>query len=123
MTYEIATHDFPLPAAGDLSALQFRAVTVDANGRAAQQTVAQAICAGVLQNKPGAIDRGASVRATGITKMVASGAIAPGTVVSSDAVGRAIAAAVGGYALGVALTSSANPGEIISVLLTHPGKS
>lgn len=121
MTQEVPILDFTEPAAGDLSALQFRAVDLDANGRAAQQTSAGGRVYGVLQNKPKAIDRDAVVRLAGITKWTAGAAIARGADVTVDASGRCITAATGNRRAGIARSAAGAAGDTISVVLGRDG--
>jgi hypothetical protein len=72
---------------------------------------------GVLQNKPAAAGRDATVAYAGVTKAVAGGSITAGARVTADANGAVVAAASAGDAvLGVALTG-ASSGDIISVLI------
>ena len=131
MAYEIPVFDFTLEAAADLSASQYRFVRVDANGRAALCGAGQP-AVGVLQNKPSAAGQAAQVRALGITKVVAGGAISKGALVASDASGQAVAATVttantttgaltGSHVAGIALEAAAGAGQVISVLLLPMG--
>lgn len=105
-----------IPAAGDLSAGQFRFVNVDGNGRAALVASAGGRGVGVLQDDPAAIDRPACVAVAGRAKVVAGDTVTAGDNVQSDANGAAITAASGDYILGIALTGGAS-GELIEVLL------
>ena len=116
---------FKLPgkrAAADLSALQFRFVIDNASGLIAQNTTLGGVVIGVLQNKPG-LNQAAEVMVTGVSKVVAAGAITEGAAVTSDAVGRATPAAAGNYRVGIALASAAVAGELIPVLLLHAGNA
>ncbi len=109
-------HTLSLPAAADLSASQFKIVTVDSNGRAALAG-ATTLGVGVLQNKPAALGQAATVAFGGISKVVAGGSITAGARITSDASGNAIAATTAGDAVvGVALASAAS-GDIIPALL------
>lgn len=108
-------------AAADLSALQFRFLTVDSNGRIAQNTSAGGDVAGVLQDDPDAIDRPGAVMTSGITKVEAGAAVTRGGVVMSDNVGRAVDATATNKGVGIALDAASAAGEIISVLLKDLG--
>lgn len=128
--------DVSIEASGDLSTKQYYAVKVDGNGQVAVAGAGE-FAVGVLQNKPAAAGRAASVRTLGITRMVAAGVIAPGAYVASDASGKATTATeastdtqagaaadplVGSNVIGIALNktnSAAN--DLIPVLLLHPG--
>lgn len=84
--------DITLQASGDLSTKQYRFVTIDSNGQIAVATRG-ALCAGVLQNKPGAAGRAGTVRPLGVTKICFGGTVAPGNPIVSDANGLAVTAA------------------------------
>src|SRR5687768_2741480 len=120
-----------LVAGADLSAHQFKFVKLSGTGL--QVVVCSAAgenAFGVLQDKPDAQGKAASVATLGVSKVVAGGAIAPGDLVTTDAQGRAIAAAkastntadagaasdplVGSHVQGVAMTGGAT-GQLISV--------
>ncbi len=93
------------------------AVTLAAN--------ANVIPLGIAQDGP-AVGPGQAVRirALGVTKAIAGGAITFGQAVSANASGQVVAAAAAGatntYIVGIALTPAAQAGDVISVLLT-PG--
>jgi len=119
MAYEIAGQDYSFPAAADLSGNQYYFVEIGATG----VTVCDAatdIPLGVLQNKPGS-GAAAAVRVTGISKVIAGGAISVGNPVGTDASGRARALTPGtdttAYIRGIALEAASAANEIISVLL------
>lgn len=71
-----------LPAAADLSALQYTMIYIDptaGNGRAATATAVSDVPFGILQNKPAAAGRAAEVATVGsISKMVAGGTVDEG---------------------------------------------
>ena len=71
---------------------------------------------GVLQNKPQNVGNAATVGLRGVSKVVADGAITAGADVTVSANGRATTG--GANVVGQALTTTANAGELISVLLT-----
>lgn len=73
---------------------------------------------GVLQNKPQVTGGAATVGIRGVSKVVADKAITAGTKVFCSADGQATDVTNGGgNALGVAVTTVANAGELVSVLL------
>lgn len=71
---------------------------------------------GVLQNKPQNTGNAATVGIRGVSKVVADAAITAGANIKCSADGQA-ATAGAGPTVGVALTSAANAGELVSVLL------
>lgn len=71
---------------------------------------------GVLQNKPQAAGNAATVGIRGVSKVIADGVLTAGTEVTVSADGQATSGGAGPK-VGVALTSAANAGEIVSVLL------
>jgi hypothetical protein len=136
MAYEIPAFNISLPAAGDLSASQFRAVSVNSSGQIAAAGVGVAV-AGILQDKPGAVGRAGNVMVLGVSKWEAGAAITAGERVAADATGRckpAVAAAtdtsdagvaadplIGSHVAGIALETASGAGIVISVLLLPMG--
>ena len=118
MATENSLLSISLPAAADLSAAQYKIVHINSSGQAALSN-ATSLGVGVLQNKPTAAGRIATVAHAGITKCVAGAAITAGVRVTSDANGNAIAAATAGDAvIGFAVTGAAS-GDVFPVLLTQ----
>lgn len=72
---------------------------------------------GVLQNKPQNTGNAATVGLRGVSKVVSSAAITAGSPIFSTATGQAASTGTGPQA-GVALNTTANAGELVSVLLT-----
>lgn len=123
-----------IPAGADLTAQQFRALTVNAAGAVVVAGVGQFI-AGVQQGKAmnGAA---ATVRVAGVTKIVAGAAFACGPI-ASDAQGRAIAATgartntsdaggasdplVGPNIIGIALEPAGAAGDVVAMLIASAG--
>ena len=108
-------------AAGDLSTKQYLFMKVSA-----AQTVDT--CAGitdkaigVLQDKPAAAGRNASVAVAGTTKVVAGAAITAGTYVAPMASGKAQTAASTQFPRGMALETAVADGDIIEILLLAGG--
>lgn len=88
MAFEEALVCQTYPSAADLSGSQYCFVAIDSAGRVALATEGgRAI--GVLQNKPGAIDREARVAVAGTTRVKCGGTIAAGAVVSVGSGGKA----------------------------------
>ena len=71
---------------------------------------------GVLQNKPQGTGHAATVGFHGVSKVVSDVAITAGDTIYASADGQA--AKAGTVAVGVALSTTANPGELVDVLLT-----
>jgi hypothetical protein len=90
MAYDNPGKTITLPASADLSGKQYYLVGVDANGRVALATAGSRVI-GVLQNKPDAIDKQCTVMTDGVSKVVQSATLPPGTVIASDANGKAAA--------------------------------
>jgi hypothetical protein len=116
MAFDNFVQSVSLPAAADLSAAQFKLLTVNSSGNAALAG-ATSLVVGVLQNKPDAAGKAATVAYAGVSKVVAGGSITAGARVTADANGAAVAAASAGDAvLGVAL-ATASSGDLIPVLI------
>lgn len=75
------------------------------------------IVVGVLQNKPQNNGNAATVGIRGVSKVVCDAAVTAGDVITVSADGQAT---TGGAAqkVGIALSTTANAGELVSVLLT-----
>ncbi len=103
-------------ASADLSSDQFKCITM-ASGKAALVGAGLEVD-GVLQNKPAALDRPATVAiAPSVTKVITGAAVAVGALVASDAAGLAVLATTGQFAFGRALEASAGANEVIAVQL------
>ncbi len=116
MAKEIPGFSYTLEASGDLSANQFQAIVVNASGEAAIAG-ADVYVDGVLQNDPSAQGRAAQIVSSGITKFKSGAAVTRGSLVTTDATGRAVDAVATDVIVGRALEAAANANEIISVLL------
>jgi len=108
-------------ASADLSAAQFRFMETTATARTAQRaataggTVLRVI--GVLQDKPAAAGRAASIMNDGISKVVSGGTVTAGSAVTTDSQGRAVNAGATDFVCGVALDGTTTAGVIVSVQL------
>jgi hypothetical protein len=71
---------------------------------------------GVLQNKPQGTGHAATVGYHGVTKVVSDVAVTAGSAIKVSADGQA-AITGAGPTVGVALSTTANPGELVTVLL------
>ena len=104
-----------LVADSDLSAKQYYIMKVSAAGKVDLCGDGE-LMIGVLQIKPDADGRGATVAGVGsVTKVIAGAAITAGDKVSSDTDGKAITATDGDWMLGIALDTVANANELVTV--------
>jgi hypothetical protein len=122
------SNDITLIAGADLSTHQFKGVKLDANGAAVLIAAATDVPIGVLQNKPTS-GQAATVRVTGVTKMLSGGTITAGGVTGRirSSNGTAIAAQALGtgpteFILGQALQSNAS-GDVFKAIIDciNPG--
>jgi len=112
-----------IEASGDLSADQFKFVTINSSGQAVLAG-AGAVIVGVLQNKPSAQGDAATIWGPGtLSKVVAAAAIAKGEEVTPDANGRAVVSSTGDYIVGQCTEAASALGELISVFITQPGRT
>lgn len=118
----VSDNTVTLPANADLSSHQFKAVDVNSSGKVVLASAAGQRVIGVLQNKPNAADQGAAVAIAGITKMVASAAIAAGALVTTTNAGLAVTGATTNFILGRAITAAGAANDVIEVLLM-PGSA
>lgn len=116
MAYEIPGFSYTLVSAADFSVTgQFRAVNVDATGKAALPAAGGRI-AGILNNKPKA-GESATIVQSGISACEAGAAVTIGSTVEVDATGRVVPRAAG-VAVGIALETASAAGVKIAVLLS-----
>lgn len=122
MAYEQITRLTTMVAGQDLSAKQFRFVSLAADGQV-DPTGYGLESEGILQNDPDAAGKAASVATIegDISMAEAGGVVRTGRDVMSDSVGRIIEANAGGRVQGVAMQTAAAAGEIISVMLKKGG--
>lgn len=118
--------NIPCIADADLSANQYRAVVATANngGKGIALAGSNVKILGILQDKPSANGKPATVCVEGPTRAVAGAAFARGDALKTDANGRLITAA--GEAAGVvvqvvaqALEAAGAAGDIVEVVLRH----
>lgn len=107
-------------AGSDLTANQFRFVSIAADGQV-DQTGAGLMAAGVQQdNEASVAGEAVQVQIHGRTKVVASaGTENAGDLISSDATGRARLAVTGDIVLGVCRSDAAAANEIIDMDFFH----
>ncbi len=116
MAYEGALCNIPgLKAGADLSTKQFFAVKVDTDGDVVLAGAGE-VAVGILQDKPAADGRAATVADGGVSKCVFGATVAPGALVMSDANGKLITATTGNYVIGIC-REGGDADEIGSVIL------
>ena len=108
-------------AGGDLSADQWKFVTVAADGQVDVTTGAGSLPTGVLLNNPDAAGRAAEVAVGGVVKVEASAAIAAGADVAVTAAGLAATASTGNSIVGQCLKGAGAAGELAEVLMGFRG--
>jgi predicted RecA/RadA family phage recombinase len=116
-TREISIYDASYVAGVDLSAAQYKIVSIGSTGGVALGGT----IVGVLQNKPES-GQAAQVRHHGISRVVVDGSgtpIAIGSPIMSSS-GTGVVATAGNYAIGTALQASTTNGDTIAVLMTGP---
>jgi len=114
--------DLSIPASADLSAKQYRFMTIDSSGNLATSSRG-ALSVGVLQDAPAALARPGKVRIIGATKVVAGGTVTAGQAIVADANGAAVNASSADNAyMGFALASAVS-GDIFAMVLQPRGLS
>lgn len=108
-------------AGGDLSADQWKFVTVAADTQVDLHASAGAMPTGVLLNNPDAAGKAAEVAVGGVIKIEASAVIAAGADVTTTAAGLAAVATTGNAIVGQCLKGAGAAGELAEVLLGHRG--
>lgn len=122
MSFDINGLDYTVEAGADLSTKQYLFHVMATDGQIDPVGTQGIDANGVLQNKPDAAGKAATLRVYGVSKVVAGGAINPGAKVMSDNTGKAIAASSTGFCLGVHIgTVAAASGDVIPVLLRTGG--
>lgn len=134
MAWDVNTgDDLTFPASGDLSANQFKFVTLNSSGQS-QLCGANASAIGVQQDAPSAAGRASEVRTGGVTKLLLGGTVAINDKLASDSSGKGVkytAATVsagtpeplaGSFVNAIALAAGVS-GDIIPALVIHAGLS
>jgi hypothetical protein len=124
MAYENLTKTTTLIAGQDLSAKQYRFMSLAPDGQI-DPTGLGLEAEGILQNDPSAAGRAASVATLqgDISMCEAGGVVRVGRDMISDSVGRGIEAFGAHRVQAVAMTAAAAAGEIISVMLKKGSSS
>ena len=108
-------------SAGDLSADQFRFLTVNTDGKVQVAGAGDEVI-GILLNDPDGADQAAQVGTFGISRVEAAEAIDGGKPVTPNASGQAVLAGSGDDVAGVVIGGAAGAGEIVSIFLNPRGK-
>jgi len=109
-----------LKAAADLSGKQYHAVRMSAANACNQASLStDSAIVGVLQNKPQSTEA-ATVGYMGISKITVGGVVTAGDVLTSNSSGRAATVASGQIAIGRALETSTQNGDVITAILQSP---
>ena len=112
---------YTMQAAADLSAVQYHIMRRSA---ALQTNIASEAVStqniGVLQNKPAATGRAATIAYAGLSKVVCGAAITDGGLITTNGSGRAAAAGSGDVVVGRALSTTASDGEVLTAVLYPP---
>lgn len=74
---------------------------------------------GVLQNDP-AVGEAMQIAASGLSKVVAGGALTVNNIITTNSSGRAAAVASGQMAAGRVLEAAGADGDVVTALLFHP---
>ncbi len=112
------THAITHKAAADLSGKQYHFLRYSAADTVNQSSLSSAEdFAGVLQNKPNAANRAATVIVGGETKITAGGALTVNDLVTTNGSGRAAAAASGDMVMGRVLETAGADGDRVRMLL------
>ena len=107
--------------AADLSTKQFYAVKETSSGINVAGTLGENVI-GILQDTPASGDP-ASVMAFGVSKAVASAAIAKGAMLTTANTGKVVTAGTGNNILGQALEAASGADQIITIMVLHRGVS
>lgn len=127
MAVELQVFDDSFEAAADLRTKQFYLVKLDANRKVVLASAATDNIIGVLQNKPNT-GQSAKVRLIGISKVVAGAAftLATNTWLTSDANGKAVAAApaagTNNGVVGQPYESATAADDIVTALVNAPNE-
>lgn len=110
-------------AAADISAAQYHIVRISDGDKQVNigSLATHSSMLGVLQNKPAAAGRNATVCVDGPSKVVAGAAISSaGVFFTTNGSGRAVAATSGDMACGRIIETAAANGDVINVLVYKP---
>lgn len=119
MAFEEIVQSITREASADLSASQYCFVTINGSGQIAVAAANSALTIGVLQNKPDAAGKAATVAVHGVSKVkVGTGGVAQGAEIATGAGGTVVAAAAGENVVGFALEAGA-ANTVVPVLIAN----
>lgn len=111
-----------LPAGAELEGIQGLAVGISDGAVALPTAGANAIGVALFSNEEKVkAGEDVQIQIRGIGKMIASGAIAIGDEVATDAAGKAAKATSGQFIIGTALTAATAAGSVIDVQISKSG--
>ena len=121
MAYQQAQTKITLKAGADLSAKQYFFVKIDTDGDVVLAGDGQNAI-GILQNAP-ASGEAASVAISGVSKIVigTTGTLDSGSVISSDADGKANVGASSDFALAILIEDTSANDDVVSCLIHKTG--
>jgi hypothetical protein len=121
MSYKASQIRDTFLAAADLSAKQYHLMRMSDGKTINQASNAAGLHnIGVLQNKPAAAGRAATLCLGGVSKVVAGAAITAPALLMSNGSGRAITATSGGTIVGLAKVDAAADGDVIAAVIFSP---
>ncbi len=123
MSFDAHGDFITLPAAADLSDLQYTAITIDASGNAASATTGGVHVTGILQDNPDAADKAASVQYRGVSKAVAGETLAPNDPVGPGEGGKFFVMDEEDEAVLGRVLVGASVDEKFPLLITHEGSA
>lgn len=120
MSYEIPGLTRSYQTAGDLSAKQFCFVKLS-GATVTAVTAATDPAIGVLQGKPDRAGEAAEIMISGVTRVIASKAIAAGVPVYLEATGKVTDTVAANKAVGIAEEAASGAGAVFAILLNPLG--
>lgn len=122
MTVSKKINSITVPASGDLSSYQFRAMYAASDGEATPLTTGTVLTnppIGILLNKPAGTARAAEIAITGsVVKMEAAGAVDEGELITPTTGGRGTPISSGtAWAVGVALDAASGSAANFALLV------
>ena len=120
MAWDIPGNRYGFDAAGDLTTSWYKFVKMT-GGSIAAVTAATDLGVGVLQNMPAAAGVEGTVMVDGVTKVLASKAVAAGVPVYLAADGRVTDTAASNKAVGISLTAVSGADKVLTILLKPLG--
>lgn len=117
MAIEDSLESISFEAGGDLSAKQYFFVTQAPSTGQVNSTGTGLLANGILQNKPDAAGKAATVGVAGVSKCSAGAAFSRGDILGCDTNGQAITIVSGSYPLARAMEAATAANDIVTVQL------